>query len=342
MSENIDNKPSKLTLIWKIPYAIIGFIAIIIAVLWGSLNTFKYAIYSEYYSVKEDLGVIPGLNDGPTPQGICYQDDYDTYLFSSYSSNDEPSRVYAKKGEEVREYYLYYEGEAFRGHVGGIASEPTYTYITDDGTLKVVLTEDLMSTSSYDLNIICSIDINNSSDFVFTNGEYLYVGEFYRYNYEWYGNKVVTKENKEYLAICEKYNLEDIDGMIEGTISSISPVEIYALPNCVQGFAVDNKGGIYLSTSYGLGNSHLYYYKESDMYLADPSDVSLKNTELSDIPVYVLYTPTLDLKCPPMFEDLDIVEGKVITLAESASNKYIFGKFFFTQNFISLDVNKLL
>ncbi len=341
MSEE-ETKQGRLALIWKIPYAIIGFIALVAAVLWGSLNTFKYAIYSEYYSIKEDLGVIPGLNEGPTPQGICYQDEYDTYLFSSYSSNEEPSRVYAKDENEVREYYLYYEGEAFRGHVGGIATESKYTYITDEGTLKVVKTEDLMSTTSYDLNIICSIDINNSSDFVFTNGEYLYVGEFYRYNYEWFGNKVTLKDGDESLAICEKYKLEDINAIIEGENSEASPIEIYALPNCVQGFAVDERGGIYLSTSYGLGNSHLYYYSESDRYLADPSDVSLKNSALSDIPVYVLDNPSLDLKCPPMFEDLDIVDGKVITLVESASNKYIFGKLFFTQNFISLDVNKLL
>ncbi len=342
MSNEESKKPSKLTLIYKIPYGIVGFIVLIAAVLWGSLNTFKYAIYSDYYSIKEDLGVIPGINDGPTPQGICYQDEHDTYLISSYSSSEEPSKIYAKKEGEVREYNLYYNEEVFRGHVGGIATESKYTYITDDGTLKVVYTEDLMSTSSFDLNIIYSIDVNNSSDFVFTNGEYLYVGEFYRFNYEWYGNKVTTKDGKEYLAICEKYNLSDIDAVIEGEVESATPIEIYALPDLVQGFAVDANGGIYLSTSYGLGNSHLYYYTEAGMYQASSSDVSLKNTALSDIPVYVLSEPTLDLKCPPMFEDLDIVEGKVITLVESASNKYIFGKLFFTQNFISLDVNKLL
>ena len=33
--------------------------------------------------------------------------------------------------------------------------------------------------------------------------------------------------------------------------------------------------------------------------------------------------------------------GKIITLTESASNKYIFGKFFFANDIVSLDVREL-
>ena len=43
-----------------------------------------------------------------------------------------------------------------------------------------------------------------------------------------------------------------------------------------------------------------------------------------------------------MAEGLDFTDGKVITLTESASNKYIFGKFFFANYIVSLDIEQLL
>jgi len=38
-----------------------------------------------------------------------------------------------------------------------------------------------------------------------------------------------------------------------------------------------------------------------------------------------------------MAEGLDYYDGKVITLTESASNKYIFGKLFFAFKIVGLD-----
>jgi hypothetical protein len=41
-----------------------------------------------------------------------------------------------------------------------------------------------------------------------------------------------------------------------------------------------------------------------------------------------------------MGEDLDFSEGKFISLTESASNKYIFGKFFGAYSIFALDLSK--
>ena len=41
---------------------------------------------------------------------------------------------------------------------------------------------------------------------------------------------------------------------------------------------------------------------------------------------------------PAMGEDLDWTDGKLVTLTESASNKYIFGKFFFADDIVMLDI----
>ena len=43
---------------------------------------------------------------------------------------------------------------------------------------------------------------------------------------------------------------------------------------------------------------------------------------------------------PAMSEGLDFYEGRVITLTESASNKYIFGKFFFANKIVGLEIGK--
>ena len=41
-----------------------------------------------------------------------------------------------------------------------------------------------------------------------------------------------------------------------------------------------------------------------------------------------------------MAEGIDVRDGKFITLTESASNKYVFGKFFFADKIVSLDIKK--
>ena len=45
-------------------------------------------------------------------------------------------------------------------------------------------------------------------------------------------------------------------------------------------------------------------------------------------PVYYLDNLEREIHGPAMGEDLDYYDGRIITLTESASQKYIFGKFF--------------
>ena len=61
---------------------------------------------------------------------------------------------------------------------------------------------------------------------------------------------------------------------------------------------------------------------------------------LDGAPVYMLGECVREIKGPAMGEDLDYYNGKVITLTESASNKYIFGKLFFANDIVALDFGK--
>ena len=84
-----------------------------------------------------------------------------------------------------------------------------------------------------------------------------------------------------------------------------------------------------LSTSYGLKDSHYYVYNEADAIDSGKT--------LDGAPVYYLNGCIRDVKGPAMAEGLDWYQGKVITLTESASNKYLFGKLFFANKIVALD-----
>ena len=90
-------------------------------------------------------------------------------------------------------------------------------------------------------------------------------------------------------------------------------------------------GSIVLSTSYGIDSTYYYVYSEDDAVLTD--------NVLDGAPVYYLGTAKRRIKGPAMGEGLALYDGKVITLSESASDKYVFGKLFFAHNIVSLDID---
>ena len=87
-----------------------------------------------------------------------------------------------------------------------------------------------------------------------------------------------------------------------------------------------------LSTSYGLTDSVYYIYEEDK---AVDSGLTLDGA-----PVYYLTEVKEQFKGPAMAEGLAEYKGQIITLTESASDKYIFGKFFFADQIVSLDLSK--
>ena len=124
-----------------------------------------------------------------------------------------------------------------------------------------------------------------------------------------------------YDAICEVYELDDLT----------TPIKVYAIRDKVQGFAITDKGTIVLSTSYGLNDSIYYVY--------EASDIKDSGTTYLEAPLYYLEKETKAIYGPAMSEDLSYKDGKIYSLTESASNKYIFGKFFFANDIYSLEID---
>ncbi|MBQ8372502.1 MAG: hypothetical protein IJX38_06180 [Clostridia bacterium] len=299
---------------------VLGAIVALVFLVWGGLNLLKFAIYSDYYSIEETLCDNPGLGDGFVCQGIAISEEDGKILVSGYMKDKSASRIYITDLDDNSHYItLRASGEDFTGHVGGIAVSGDRVFLANGGRLHEISLDTLLSLSEGDsIDVGEGIEVGCSASFVYADENFVYVGEFHD------GGKYVTEHPYEtpdglYHAIIAKYSLADLT----------APIKIYSVRDKVQGVCFTPDGRVILSTSYGLSSTVYYVYDEAD---AIPSG----NT-LDGAPVYYLNGVKQEIKGPAMGEDLDWYDGGVITLTESASDKYIFGKFFFANDIVKLD-----
>lgn len=290
----------------------------------GGLNVAKFVIYDEYYDIEEDVCKNPGLSDGFVCQGIAAAEEQGVFLVSGYMKDHSASRIYVTS-EKNESYYvsLMKNGEAFDGHAGGIATTGDKVYLANGGKVYIFALADLLALKNGDvLEIGAGQDVPVSAAFVYTDEEYLYVGEFHDGGaYVIEGHESETAEGTHY-AYCVKYALSDLE----------KPLKVYSLRNKVQGICFTPDGKVVMSTSYGLADSVYYVYDEAK---ATDSGKTVEGA-----PLYYLDTLEKSVNGPAMSEDLDWYNGKVITLSESASDKYIFGKFFFADKIVVLDFSR--
>ena len=298
------------------------FAAFIVTVV-GGLSLLKYAIYADFYKTHKNEFAIPGLNDNGVPQGICYDENSKRYFVSEYDKRSgKPSRIYTidEDGKSVK-YCLYDNDEPFTGHVGGIAVGNGYLYITHEGGIYSVDLA-LFDGKDFSIDLVDYKPVNNAASYVFSDDTYLYVGEFHYSKVEEYTlhHDVETSEGTHH-AIISRYNITDFDPK-----SNAIPVpnQIISVREKVQGFAKTSDNKYVLSTSWGVSSSHAYIYNE-DKLVEQGTYTDEKGVTT---PLYVLSNHDTDLLAPAMFEDLEYVNGRIVTLTESACDKYIFGKFF--------------
>ncbi len=234
--------------------------------------------------------------------------------------DDSPGRIYITDTDNQSRFVtLQKDGELLNGHLGGVSRFGNRIYVADDNvvylfSLRALLAAEPGSAVSCDERV----EVNNSASFCFADDEYLYVGEFHN------GEKYVTNhphtapEGQNY-AIVSLYKHDNLT----------KPVRIYSIRNKVQGLAVKD-GKMLLSTSYGLTSSEYFLY---DMAAATDSGETLDGA-----PLYHFSSFERTMKGPAMAEGITLWEGKFTTLTESASDKYIFGKFFFATKIVTLDI----
>ncbi len=327
-------KKGKLPLWSKITIGVVGGIIGAFCLTVGGLNAVKFAVYKEYYNAEETLCRIPGLNDGFIPQAICENANYNSesqyvdsqYILAGYMKDNSASRFYVTDVNNNSKYVTLVNADdtPWTGHAGGICIFGNYVLTANSdeenvGIYAVNLTNLLQAENGQSLIATRIATPNNYASSLFSVGNKVYVGEFHKD-----GSKYICSHDYEtetegtHHAIVSVYEQKDKDTIL--TMFD-KPTQVISIRDMVQGFAVLPDERIVLSTSWALKNSHYYVYPKT----------ALRETTktLDDAPVYILEGAEKDIKGPAMAEGLDVDhEGKIITVSESASKKYNFGKLF--------------
>ena len=311
-----------LIILFKFFCVLVGFVlALVLLVLLG-LNLFKFGYYNEYFSLLSKEAKNPGLSENFVPQGITHCDNL--FVTVGYMADDTNSRIYTVDyiTGEVKHFPLISDGRSFVGHTGGIQYSNGYFYLANEGnSLYKFTAASVYQKNGTKIEIGLPIKLNSNTSFVFGKENFLYVGEFHK-NPEYPCTNEISYNGQTHYAIVEKYDISDLS----------KPLAVYSIPELVQGFCVKSDGTIVLSTSWSVNSSKFYIY--------EPEKIVKTGTSYNGADLYFLTEPSKTVKAPAMSEDLDIISiqnhEKVITMFESACNKYVFGKFFFANYIASL------
>lgn len=307
---------------------LIGLALAIAVILVAAIGYFRLPV-RHYYSISEKGFKIPELNKGFIPQGISYDSKTDNFFVTGYEKDGSASPVFLvnKTSGETTQKVLLADSEnvPFAGHNGGIAVNGEFVYIAgaaDECVYVYSYNEIVGASKGAQVKMLGKFSLSAGEDkvlssFVTIADNKLYIGEFYRAgNYETPETHKVSEENRAYIV---GFDLES--GSEFGLASA--PSVAYSIRGLVQG-AFFTEDSIYLSTSYGLAKSHIYAYDRKQAENS-PTKRSILGTAV-DFYALDSASQTKDLKAAPMSEEIEIVDGKMYTMCESASNKYIFGK----------------
>lgn len=319
---------------WSYLLWTLGVLALLVAlVLLGARLYFRIPVRA-YYQVSERGFIIPDCDRGFVAQGIAYDGQSERFLVDGYHKDNVASPIYiiaagARKPDKTIRMALA-DGSDYTGHAGGIAVYGDYVYVADGGERRLLIFSRQSIYDAADGESVAAIGTFQTavSDtdyigpaFVTVDGNRLVTGEFYRNpNYQ-------TPESHKYTTLAGDYQQAlaveyTLDTQAQYGIDPV-PVKAYTLPDLAQGMCFDG-GRIYVSSSWGTAQSHIYQYDESRLQLQ--GNIALLGMEL---PLYALDSAALlkDGVIAPMSEEIEIVDGRLYTMCESASNKYIFGKF---------------
>ena len=306
---------------------------LVVLFLTGVRLYFRLPVRS-YYQASEHGFMIPGCGDNFIAQGIAYDEEKGCFLVNGYQKDGIASPIYvvapgAGEPEKLIRMALP-DGSDYTGHAGGIAIYGDYVYVADGGEHRLLVFDYQSIYAAADGESVAALGVFETavSDtdyigpaFVAVNRDRLVTGEFYRSpNYPTPdSHKITTLAGDYQQALAVVYQL---DPQAQYGIAS-APIMAYTLPDLAQGMCFDD-GKIYVSSSWGTADSHIYQYDAAKLQLQ--GNIALLGMEL---PLYALDSAALltDGVIAPMSEEIVIVDGRLYTMCESASNKYIFGKF---------------
>lgn len=310
---------------------------LLVCVLLCSCGKSLEEAYPGFFPQAEYLTVIPGLEQNMIPQGLTSVCKGKYLLISAYSEEKEASCLYlveaGTNGPMIKSVKLLNEkGEAFTGHVGGLASDEEYIFISGSKRIYVILLDEFMKLEAEDeVRLEHEIKTAFGTSFLNYSDGYLWSGFFYEpkdYKTDDFFHKTTT-DGEEYGSWASAYSAEKVKAASEQAMktgsSELIPDLAFSIRDKIQGITVSD-GRIVLSESYGRRNdSHLFVYDIPK--LADCE----RQYEGNSIPLYILDSRYLieEYTLPPMAEGITEIYGRVCILFESGASKYKNGFIFF-------------
>lgn len=342
MAKSVMNSKTErvLTKIVKALIIVLGVFIILIAIVFLIAQIYFKVPVIDYYKASDKEMKIPGLADNLIPQGFDYIESEGIYLIGGYQKDGSPSRVYRidRQSGDTTGYVVLGdpEGNGVSPHAGGLAAHGDYLFVAgdEDASIYIYNLSDVLSSASG--TVIKMVDEfhttyrKNSINVAFLcfTDDRLIAGEFYRDpNYmtdksHW----ITTPSGEENRALAFCYAFSDDEDSVCGI--NTTPSEIWSLPGLVQGMAIYD-GKIWISQSYGTAKSTISSYDISGSEPVDFWFYIYSGRAEPDvlIPIYALDSTTQisSFEAPPMAEEIVFVDGRILIMCESASNKYYFG-----------------
>ena len=278
-------------------------------------------LYGQYYQSAKKEFKVDGLMDGFIPQGLTYVSEEDTWLYTGYMKDDQASRLYVVNDEGSRYIELYTPEGIYDGHAGGISYENNLVYVANGGSddsnrIYMFSLEDVLNKETTKLVMEKYFHPYTRASYCYVNDGMLWVGEFEDGgDFVSDESHIVSYTNK---AIVVGYELDE-NGLVDEKVDCV-----LSTGSRVQGMAIDEKGRVALSTSYGIASSHLKYYSSLDNQ--EEYSYTIDNEV---VPMYILDNATciFDIKAPQMAEGIVFKDGRLYIIYESATLKYFFGIF---------------
>ncbi|MDT3843124.1 MAG: hypothetical protein LIV11_00885 [Bacillota bacterium] len=298
--------------------------------------------YKPFLKSAKPWAVIPGLNEGMIPQGMCYcAEDKRTYI-ASYSKADIPSviSILDEDGVLTAEAYLYNaDGSRFSSHVGGLAISDDTLFVSApadaEGHYQVaeIPMKELEGEGTKEVRIKKTFRVPVSPSFMNFSDGCLWVGNFYhpKGNYDLSAdmNYTTKAENAEYGCYILGYDLskKSVERFDEaGPDGYPVPDMVMAAPDRIQGITSLSNGQMLLSQSYGRkSESRLMSFDTSSTH-ATLQDFQVGS---SKVPGFILDSNCLTkaVTALPMTEAVSATpDGMILVSFESGAMHYSDGK----------------
>lgn len=283
---------------------------------------------------------IPGLNEGFVPQDLALikngeddasagQDSTDssTWIFSGYDTHGGPSPLYVcpPTKEPRRLLVKLCDGSLYRGHGAAITAWGNNVYLTvDDGYLVLDRRDVLKAPDGAEVYALHHVHLPLKPAFMIAQAGKLYVGEYYcPLIYETPTTHHLTAPDGTHNpALIFEFAADP------HTLSGFStiPTCAYSIPKEVQGLCCTAQGHMILSQSFGVGDSHLLVFDAA--HTSSPDAFSYDADH--QIPLFYFDSGNLIASIPaiPMTEGLALDGNTVFILDESASKRYLIGRYF--------------